>query len=139
MSADRLSHHLRIVKRNERTAHIMSLIERCNSLKHCIEYVIISTDQRFISSIMLTDYRVRQREYLLEISRAMTARLDLEAVLRRILDAACELLASNVGLIVLRREDGSFGPRAIYGILPAMLPFFAPLWADAPERDRSGR
>jgi PAS domain S-box-containing protein len=87
---------------------------------------------------MLTDYRVRQREYLLEISRAMTARLDLEAVLRLILDAACELLASNVGLIVLRREDGSFVPRAIHGILPQMLPFFAPLWADAPERDRAG-
>ncbi|CAG0929885.1 two-component system, OmpR family, sensor histidine kinase VicK [Thermoflexales bacterium] len=87
---------------------------------------------------MLTDYRVRQREYLLEISRAMTARLDLEALLRLILDAACELLASKVGLIVLRREDGSFVPRASHGILPAVLPFFAPLWADAPERDRSG-
>ena len=67
---------------------------------------------------MLTDYRVRQREYLLEISRALTARLDLESVLRRILDAACELLASNVGLIVLRRDDGSFAPRAMHGILP---------------------
>ncbi len=87
---------------------------------------------------MLTDYRVRQREYLLEISRAMTARLDLEAVLRRILDAACELLASNVGLIVLRREDGSFAPRATHGIAPQLLPLFAPLWADAPERDRAG-
>ena len=87
---------------------------------------------------MLTDYRVRQREYLLQISRAMTARLDLEAVLRLILDAACELLASNVGVIVLRREDGTFAPRAIHGILPPRLPFFAPLWADAPERDRAG-
>ena len=87
---------------------------------------------------MLTDYRIRQREYLLEISRALTARLDLETVLRRILDAACELLASNLGLIVLRREDGSFGPRAAHGILPPLLPMFAPLWADAPERDRVG-
>jgi PAS domain S-box-containing protein len=87
---------------------------------------------------MLTDYRIRQREYLLEISRALTARLDLEAVLRRILDAACELLNSNVGLIVLRRDDGSFVPRAIHGILPSLLPYFAPLWADAPERDRAG-
>jgi PAS domain S-box-containing protein len=87
---------------------------------------------------MLTDYRVRQREYLLQISRAMTARLDLEAVLRLILDAACELLSSNMGLIVLRREDGSFVPRAVHGIAPALLPYFAPLWADAPERDRAG-
>jgi PAS domain S-box-containing protein len=87
---------------------------------------------------MLTDYRVRQREYLLEISRALTARLDLEPVLRRILDAACELLASNVGLIVLRREDGSLAPRATHGILPPFLPLFAPLWSDAPEQDRLG-
>jgi PAS domain S-box-containing protein len=87
---------------------------------------------------MLTDYRVRQREYLLEISRALTARLDLEPVLRRILDAACELLASNVGLIVLRREDGSLVPRATHGILPPLLPLFAPLWSDAPEQDRLG-
>src|SRR5512143_765407 len=87
---------------------------------------------------MLTDYRVRQREYLLEISRALTARLDLEPVLRRILDAACELLASNVGLIVLRREDGSLTPRATHGILPPLLPLFAPLWSDAPEQDRLG-
>ena len=87
---------------------------------------------------MLTDYRVRQREYLLEISRAITARLDLEAVLRLILDAACELLTSNVGLIVLRREDGSFVPRATHGIPAQLLSLFAPFWADAPERDRTG-
>lgn len=87
---------------------------------------------------MLTDYRVRQREYLLEISRALTAQLDLNSVLRRILDAAAELLASNVGLIVLRQDDGSFAPRASYGIPTHLLPVFAPLWADAPERDLAG-
>ncbi len=87
---------------------------------------------------MLTDYRVRQREYLLEISRALTAQLDLNSVLRRILDAAAELLASNVGLIVLRQEDGSFTPRATHGITAQLLPLFAPLWADAPERDYAG-
>ncbi len=87
---------------------------------------------------MLTDYRVRQREYLLEISRAITAQLDLESVLRRTLEAACELLVSNVGLIVLRRDDGSFTPRATHGIPTQLLPLFAPLWADAPERDRAG-
>ena len=87
---------------------------------------------------MLTDYRVRQREYLLEISRALTAQLDLNAVLRRILDAAAELLASHVGLIVLRQDDGSFAPRASYGIPSPLLSVFAPLWADAPERDATG-
>lgn len=87
---------------------------------------------------MLTDYRVRQREYLLEISRALTAQLDLNSVLRRILEAATELLASNVGLIVLRLEDGSFAPRATHGLPAQLLPVFAPLWADAPERDYEG-
>lgn len=87
---------------------------------------------------MLTDYRVRQREYLLEISRALTAQLDLNSVLRRILNAAAELLSSTVGLIVLRQEDGSFAPRASYGIPAPLLSIFAPLWADAPERDGNG-
>ena len=87
---------------------------------------------------MLTDYRVRQREYLLEISRALTAQLDLNSVLRRILNAAAELLSSNVGLIVLRQDDGLFAPRASYGIPAPLLSIFAPLWADAPERDANG-
>lgn len=87
---------------------------------------------------MLTDYRVRQREYLLEISRTLTAQLDLNAVLRRILEAAAELLSSNVSLIVLRQEDGSFAPRASYGLPAPLWPVFAPLWADAPERDLNG-
>jgi PAS domain S-box-containing protein len=87
---------------------------------------------------MLTDYRVRQREYLLEISRALTEQLDLASVLRRILEAAAELLAGNVGLIVLRLDDGSFAPRASYGIPTPLLPVFAPLWTHAPERDAAG-
>ncbi|MFN8595261.1 MAG: ATP-binding protein [Anaerolineae bacterium] len=87
---------------------------------------------------MLTDIRVRQREYLLEISRALTAQLDLNSVLRRILEVAAELLSSNVGLIVLRLEDGSFAPRASYGLPAQFLPVFAPLWADPPERDAAG-
>ncbi len=87
---------------------------------------------------MLTDYRVRQREYLLEISRALTEQLDLASVLRRILEAAAELLASSVGLIILRLDDGTFAPRASYGIPTTLLPVFAPLWAHAPERDAAG-
>src|SRR5512135_1659026 len=87
---------------------------------------------------MLTDYRVRQREYLLEISRALTEQLDIASVLRRILEAAAELLAGNVGLIVLRLEDGSFAPRASYGIPSPLLPVFSPLWTHAPERDAAG-
>ena len=43
---------------------------------------------------MLPDFRVRQRDYLLEISRALTQELDLEKLLARILrrpNSACYL------------------------------------------------
>jgi len=40
---------------------------------------------------MLPDFRVRQRDYLLEISRALTEELDLDRVLDRIVKLAAEL------------------------------------------------
>ena len=54
---------------------------------------------------MLPDFRVRQRDYLLEISRALTQELDLEKLLARILRIAIEMLAGQAGLIALK-EDG---------------------------------
>ena len=89
--------------------------------------------------LMLTDYRVRQRDYLLEISRALTAQLDLSAVLRKILEAAAEMLGGQAGLIALRQDDGSFSVSANYGISPQALDLFGPLLSDLPERaDASG-
>jgi len=82
---------------------------------------------------MLTDYRVRQRDYLLEISRALTAQLDLGEVLRRILEAAAEMLAGQAGLIALRQDDGSYTINASYGISSQALGLFAPLLADLPD------
>ncbi len=55
---------------------------------------------------MLPDHRVRQRDYLLEISRAITEELDLEQVLSRIVHVAAELLAGRAGLIALREQSG---------------------------------
>lgn len=53
--------------------------------------------------LLLPDYRVRQRDLLLEISRAMTAQLDLSEVLRLVLKASVLMLAGHVvGLIALR-------------------------------------
>ena len=66
---------------------------------------------------MLTDLRIRQRDYLLEIARAITARLDLDEVLRLIVEAAAEMLAGQVAFIALRDEEG-FTIRAAHG-LPA--------------------
>jgi len=81
---------------------------------------------------MLTDYRLRQREYLLEISRAMTARLDLPSVLRLIIQSAVEILSGRAGLIALRQEDGSFRIEASYGVSGRTEDFFSPLFSDIP-------
>jgi GAF domain-containing protein len=75
---------------------------------------------------MLPDFRVRQRDYLLEISRALTEELDLSTVLRRILQAAAELLAGQAGLIALREEEGRWLLRAHYGIPEPFVEYFDP-------------
>ncbi len=79
----------------------------------------------------------RQRDYLLEISRAMTSRLDLPSLLELTLRSAVELLRGQVGLIVLRDRDGAMRVRASYGLPARLVRFFQPLWADLPGgRDR---
>jgi PAS domain S-box-containing protein len=80
----------------------------------------------------MQDYQLRQRDYLLEISRAMTSRLDLESLLELTLKSAVELLRGQVGLIVLRGRDDVMRVRASYGLSSSLLRFFQPLWADLP-------
>ena len=79
--------------------------------------------------MLLPDYRVRQRDYLLEISRAITEQLDPDEVLRRILHAAVSMLAGHAGLIALR-DGESVRVRASYGIRPEQLEYFEPLLTD---------
>ncbi len=87
---------------------------------------------------MLIDYRVQLREYLLQISRAITAQLNLDDVLQLVLEAATRILAGQAGLIALRDEDGDFGIRASYGLSRTIVPYFAPLLTDIPDdADRS--
>jgi PAS domain S-box-containing protein len=81
---------------------------------------------------MFSDYRLRQREYLLQISRAMTARLDLPSLLRLILENAVEILSGQAGLIVLRRGDSTFYPRVSYGLPVQAIHLFDSLWRDLP-------
>ena len=76
--------------------------------------------------------QLRQREYLLAISRAMTARLDLSSLLRLILESAVEMVQGEVGLIALRENDGAFRIAASYGLPVRLLPRFAPLLTDIP-------
>jgi PAS domain S-box-containing protein len=71
---------------------------------------------------MLPDFRLRQREYLLEIGRAMNTRLDLSELLK--------LSLKQAGLITLRRNDGSLAPRASSGLPIQAVPLLEPLWRD---------
>src|SRR5512142_755214 len=77
--------------------------------------------------LMLPDYRVRQRDFLLEISRALTSQLDLDEVLRLILEAAVSMLAGSVGLIALREPDRTFKARATIGVGEEHIRLFGPL------------
>jgi PAS domain S-box-containing protein len=88
--------------------------------------------------LLLPDYRVRQRDYLLEISRAMTAKLNLDEVLTLILEAAVSMLSGQVGLIALHNGDRSFRTRATIGVDPDHVPLFAPLLEDITDDTRPG-
>ncbi|MFO7740808.1 MAG: ATP-binding protein [Anaerolineae bacterium] len=83
---------------------------------------------------MLTDYRVRQRDHLLEISRALTAQLDLDDLLEIVLEAAAEMLSGQASLIALRDpDDGDFTIAASYGLPSALVPYFEPLLSGIPD------
>ncbi|QPC81545.1 PAS domain S-box protein [Phototrophicus methaneseepsis] len=67
--------------------------------------------------LTLPEFPVRQRDFLLEISRAITAQLDLTEVLRRVLEASVIMLAGRVGVIALNDpETATFRVRAYTGI-----------------------
>jgi len=91
---------------------------------------------------LMATYQLRQREYLLRITRAMTSRLDLPSLLELILSSAAEMVAAPAGLIVLHEPASTFAGRGIpfsvetetqvrirttYGIPAQLLPAFAPL------------
>ncbi len=83
---------------------------------------------------MLPDFRVRQRDYLLEISRALTQELDLEKLLARILRISIEMLAGQAGLIALKLPDG-WRVATAHGIAPAFLSYLTPLLAEEKVRE----
>ena len=87
---------------------------------------------------MLPDFRVRQRDYLLEISRALTQELDLEKLLARILRISIEMLAGQAGLIALKQPAG-WSVVAAHGIAPAFLSYLSPLLAEEKVRELDER
>ena len=88
----------------------------------------------------MEDYLLRQRDYLLSISRAMTARLDLPSLLQLIISKAVEMLGGQAGLIALHGRDNQLHIRASYGLPASVLRanasqlhvLFAPLLTDLP-------
>src|ERR1700752_3259262 len=87
---------------------------------------------------MLPDFRVRQRDYLLEITRALTQELDLEKLLARILKIAIEMLAGQAGIIALKEQEG-WRVAAAHGIAPAFLSYLTPLLAEENVRELNVR
>lgn len=88
---------------------------------------------------MLPDFRVRQRDYLLEISRALTQELNLDKLLTRILAISAEMVAGQAGLIILRSERGEWKVSTSHGIAPAFLRYLDPLLAAVPDHEDPAR
>ena len=84
---------------------------------------------------MLPDFRVRQRDYLLEIGRAITQELNLDKLLARILNVSVEMLAGQAGLIGLRGEEGGWQVATSHGIPPAFLNYLDPLLKAIPDQE----
>jgi len=88
---------------------------------------------------MLPDFRVRQRDYLLEISRAITQELNLDNLLVRILRISAEMLAGQAGLCLLRGGQGGWMVAASHGIPPAFSRYLDPLLAAVPDHEDPAR
>jgi PAS domain S-box-containing protein len=79
----------------------------------------------------MEQHYIRQRDYLLEISRALTSELSLNEVLRIILRSATDILGGQAGLIALTGKTG-LTVRASIGIESRALGFFATLLKEMP-------
>ncbi len=87
-----------------------------------------------MSSPQSRSYELRQRDYLLQISRALTAQLDLPEVLRLVIQHAVEILSGHVGFIALRDElNGAFGIVASYGLPSELIPRLRPFLSNLPS------
>lgn len=84
---------------------------------------------------MLPDFRVRQRDYLLELARALTQELDLDKLLSRVLNISIEMLAGQAGLIALPDGNGGWRAPVSQGLPPAFLSTIEPIMAETSIED----
>lgn len=83
------------------------------------------------------DQRLRQRELLLRVSRAITAQLDLTSVLDLVIDVAVDLLAGTAGLIALPDETGALQVHSAQGLPRESWPAFRGLLGTSLDDRRS--
>ncbi len=88
---------------------------------------------------VLPDFRSRQRDYLLEIARAITQELDLDKLLTRILRVAVEMLAGQAGLIALRQQDSGWKVAASHGLPSDFLDQLNSLLTKVPDHEDPAR
>jgi len=80
---------------------------------------------------MLPDFRIQQRDALLEIIRTITQELDLNRVLEKILRISVELLSGQAGIIALPGGDAAPWRIAVsVGVAPAFLQALEPILRD---------
>ena len=84
---------------------------------------------------MLPDFRVRQRDYLLELSLALTQELDLDKLLERVLTISIEMLAGQAGLIALRERPGRWRVAVSTGIPMPLLRYIETLLVRIPDQE----
>jgi PAS domain S-box-containing protein len=89
--------------------------------------------------LMLPDSRIRLRDYLLEIARAITQELDLDKLLKRILQLSAEMLRGQAGLITLRDDEGGWMVVASHGLSAELLQVLDPLLAAVPDHEDPAR
>jgi PAS domain S-box-containing protein len=81
--------------------------------------------------IMFPDFRIQQRDALLEIIRTITQELDLNRVLEKILRLSVEMLNGQAGIIALPGGDSApWRIAASVGVAPAFLQALEPILRD---------
>jgi PAS domain S-box-containing protein len=89
---------------------------------------------------MLPDFRIQQRDALLEITRLVTQELDLDRVLEKILRLSVEMLNGQAGIIALPGGDAApWRIAASVGVAPAFLQALEPILRDLTGREDPAR
>jgi len=83
--------------------------------------------------LQLTDYRLRQRDYLLRIARAITERLDLRDVLTLAIRSAVAMTGGQAGAIAMRKDTGTFEVAVSYRLQEEVIDHLRPVLDDIPH------